>query len=87
MKRTGHKERVLKYMLDFGSITYLDAVADLGVARLADVIFRLRKDGYRIITEDENGTNRYGDKVTYARYFLEKKEGATHDSSWTESEV
>lgn len=85
MKKQGHKERVLKYMLDFGSITYLEAVADLGVARLADVIFRLRKDGYQIVTNDEHGTNRYGEKVTYARYSFAKKEGAAHDSSGTES--
>jgi hypothetical protein len=78
MKKAGHKERVLKYMLDFGSITYKEAFADLGVARLAAVICTLRKDGYRIITEDENGTNRYGDKVTYARYSLQK-EGVSHD--------
>jgi hypothetical protein len=85
MKKAGHKERVLKYMLDFGSITYLDAIADLGVARLADVIFRLRKDGYKIITEDAHGTNRYGEKVTYARYSFAKKEGETNDSTGTES--
>ena len=87
MKKPGHKERVLKYMLDFGSITYLDAVADLGVARLADVIFRLRKDGYQIITNDEHGKNRYGEKVTYARYSFAKKEGDSNDSSGTKSSL
>ena len=87
MKKPGHKERVIKYMLDFGSITYLDAVADLGVARLADVIFRLRKDGYRIVTNDEHSTNRYGEKVTYARYSFAKKEGSSDDSSWTEGQI
>ena len=75
MKKRGHKERVLKYMLDFGSITHADAFNDLGVARLAAVICDLRKAGYQIITEDEQSTNRYGDKVTYARYSFAKKEG------------
>lgn len=74
MKKKGHKERVLKYMLDFGSITHNDAYVDLGVARLAAVICNLRKDGYQIITKDEHGTNRYGDKVTYARYSFAKKD-------------
>lgn len=83
MKKAGHKSRVLKYMLDFGSITHNDAYVDLGVARLAAVICNLRKDGYHIITDNEQGTNRYGDKVTYARYSLAKKENATHDSSGT----
>lgn len=85
MKKPGHKERVLKYMIDFGSITYKEAFSDLGVARLAAVICNLRKDGYQIVTADENGTNRYGDKVTYARYSFAKKEGETNDSSGTES--
>jgi hypothetical protein len=75
MKKPGHKERVLKYMLDFGSITYKEAFSDLGVARLAAVICDLRKDGYRIITKPEQSLNRYGDKVAYARYSLAKKEG------------
>jgi hypothetical protein len=87
VKKPGHKERVVKYMLDFGSITYLDAVKDLGVARLADVIFRLRKDGYQIVTNDENSTNRYGEKVTYARYSFAKKEGGSNDSSGAESQI
>lgn len=87
MKKTGHKERVLKYMLDFGSITHADAFNDLGVARLAAVICNLRKDGYKIVTEDEHGTNRYGDKVTYARYSFAKKEGDTNGSCRAEGAV
>lgn len=79
MKKAGHKERVLKYMIDFGSITYKEAFEDLGVARLAAVICNLRKDGYQIVTKDENSTNRYGDKVTYARYLFAQKEGASRD--------
>ena len=87
MKKPGHKERVVKYMLDFGSITHNDAYVDLGVARLAAVICNLRKDGYQIITKDEQGTNRYGDKVTYARYSFAKKEGNTNDCSGNESQI
>lgn len=77
MKKTGHKQRVIKYMLDFGSITHNDAYVDLGVARLAAVICELRKDGYQIKTVDEHGKNRYGDKVTYARYSFANKESET----------
>ena len=87
MKKKGHKERVLKYMLDFGSITHSEAYDDLGVARLAAVICNLRKDGYQIITNDEHGTNRYGDKVTYARYTFAKKEGSPNDSSGADSKI
>ena len=87
MRKAGHKERVLKYMLDFGSITHADAFNDLGVARLAAVICDLRKDGYRIVTNNEQSKNRYGDKVTYARYSLAKNEGDSHDSSGAESAI
>lgn len=87
MKKPGHKERVLKYMLDFGSITHNDAYVDLGVARLAAVICNLRKDGYQIVTKPEESTNRYGDKVTYARYSFAKKEGDSHDLCRTESQI
>lgn len=61
-------EMVKKYIEDFGSITPLQAIADLGVYRLSDCIFRLRKDGVAIITETERGINRYGKPMKYGRY-------------------
>lgn len=64
-------DRVLKYMQDFGSITTLDAIRDLGDTRLSDKIYRLKKSGYLIKTETEKGKNRYGEKTHYTRYSLE----------------
>ena len=61
-------ELVLKYIEDFGSITPLNAFADLGVTRLSACIFTLRKRGFPIITYTEQSTNRYGKTVRYARY-------------------
>ena len=46
-------ERVLKYLDDFGSITPLEALADLGIMRLGARIYDLRKKGYSIIRETE----------------------------------
>lgn len=63
-------ERVLKYLDDFGSITPLEALADLGVMRLGARIYDLRKKGYSIIRETEKSQNRYGQPVRYARYRL-----------------
>lgn len=63
-------ERVLKYIEDYGSITSLEAFADLGVTRLSAAIFNLRKRGWPITSETEASTNRYGDTVHYARYKL-----------------
>lgn len=61
-------ERVLKYLDDFGSITPLQAMADLGVMRLAARISDLRKKGFSIVRETETSQNRYGQLTRYARY-------------------
>ena len=66
------KERILQYIEDFGSITQIEALKYLGVMRLASRICDLRKDGIDIISEDVVGTNRYGEKVRYARYKVRK---------------
>jgi len=41
-------ERILQYMQDFGSITPLQALGDLGVMRLGARIWDLRQAGYPI---------------------------------------
>ena len=38
------KERVLNYINEFGSITTLDSIRDLGYTRLSDGIYRLKKE-------------------------------------------
>lgn len=52
MKKTFNNqcERVLKYMRDFGQITSLDAVKDLGVMSLARRICDLKERGVAINT-------------------------------------
>ena len=65
-------DRIYQYMKDFGSITQLDAIRDLGVMRLASRISDMRKDGIGIIREMETGKNRYGEDTHYARYRLEE---------------
>lgn len=65
-------ERVLKYMSDFGSITQLQALQDLGVMRLASRISDLRKNGVDIEDELIPVTNRYGEKCYIKKYSLAK---------------
>lgn len=67
-------ERTLEHLKTFGSITSMDAFAFMGNTRLADTIYRLRKKGYDIESVDETSVNRYGDKVTYARYKLREED-------------
>lgn len=69
------KKMVLDYIRGFGSITPLDAFKDLGVTRLAAVIFKLKEDGHDIHTELEHSKNRYGQATRYARYSFGRDEG------------
>lgn len=64
--------RIINYMRDFGSITALDAMKDLGCMRLASRISDLRARGFQIEREMETGKNRYGEKTSYARYRLKE---------------
>lgn len=65
-------ERIIDYINDFGSITSMEAMQDLGCMRLASRVCELKKRGYKIISKTEIGKNRYGEPITYSRYFLEK---------------
>lgn len=62
------KERIRKYLDDFGSITPLEAMRDLGIMRLGARIWEMIRDGEPIIRETETAQNRYGQTTRYARY-------------------
>lgn len=61
-------ERVLDYIREFGGITALDAMRDLGVMRLAARIADLRAAEYNIQTDMVDVKNRWGETVKIARY-------------------
>ena len=63
-------DKVLAYMKQFGSITQLEALADIGCMRLASRISDLRQQGVPIGRRMKTGKNRYGDDVTFAEYYL-----------------
>lgn len=63
-------ERVLQYLKDFGSITPLQALSDLGVMRLGARIWDLRQEGYPITRRMVGSKNRYGEAVSFAEYRL-----------------
>lgn len=67
------ENRVLNYMLEFGSITTKQAFEDLGCSRLSEYIRRLRT---KMTIEDEiiTGINRYGEKVFWKKYFIKEGE-------------
>lgn len=70
------EQRVIKYLTDFGSITALEAMRDLGVMRLASRVCDLRRKGVKIQKQTERIVNRYGERVIVVRYYMDKQEGA-----------
>ena len=64
-------ERVLAYIEKFGSITQYEALADLGVMRLASRISELKnKNGLPIKSEVVAVKNRFGEDCYIKRYSL-----------------
>lgn len=64
-------QRVLEYIRQFGSITQLEALRDLGVMRLASRISDLRKQGYNIVGKREAVLNRNEETCYIKRYHEE----------------
>lgn len=62
--------RLVRYMQDFGSITQMEAISQLGIMRLASRISELKKNGYAINKQMVKGKNRYGESVSWASYSL-----------------
>lgn len=66
------REAILQYIEDFGSITPMQAFADLGITKLATRVSEMKKDGIILKHEVVKGKNRYGRPMHYMKYsFLE----------------
>lgn len=61
-------DRVLAYIREFGSITQVEALRDIGVMRLASRVSDLRRQGFNIVGKTEAVNNRYGEKCYIKRY-------------------
>lgn len=64
------RERIYDYMIVFGSITPMEAFADLGITKLATRVSEMREEGIHIIGEWESKKNRFGKTIRYMRYRL-----------------
>lgn len=62
---------ILDYIDDFGSITPLEAIRDIGCYRLSARIADIKKLGYPVKTEIVSVKNRRGTHSNIARYSLE----------------
>lgn len=70
MSKITQRERVGQYLKDMGSITGWEAVKELGCMRLSNRISELEEEGWVIDRLNLKGKNRYGDTVTYMRYYF-----------------
>lgn len=62
-------QRVLTYMQGGNTITSLDAFKELGITRLAAVIYDLKKDGHFIGSRRITVKNRFDEKCSVSEYF------------------
>lgn len=76
MAKVDHKptqnQRILEYIERFGSITQYEALADLGIMRLASRISDLKRLGYPIESEMVTVKNRFHEDCHVKRYRLSK---------------
>lgn len=73
--RPTQNERILDYIDEFGSITQIEALRDIGVMRLASRISDLKRKGYNVISTKETVKNRYGEVTHIKRYSLGEEQG------------
>lgn len=64
------KEKVLKHLQTYGTITSWQAFQEYGATRLSGIIFELRKEGYTISTNESSGVDCCGNRSNYATYKL-----------------
>ena len=71
-------EKIVDYINEFGSITQLEALKEIGCFRLASRINDLKRKGYNIRKDMITVKNRYDEPVKVARYKLAEVENATY---------
>lgn len=63
-------QAVLDWLQTHASISSMESIKQFGATRLSAIIFKLRKRGYNIETVWCEGTDRFGNPMRFARYYL-----------------
>lgn len=71
---TTQRRAILEHLREYGSITSKEAFELYGATRLSAIIFDFRRRKLNIVTEMCETTNRYGNKVRYAKYIYTQEE-------------
>ena len=66
------KDYVRRVLTEEGRITSMEAFPE-GITRLSDIIYKLRKEGLPIASENRTIKNRYGHPTTYSIYTLDRE--------------
>lgn len=72
--RMNKHKAVLGWLQSHDSISSMEAIEEFGATRLSAIIFDLRKHGHDIQTVMCEGTDRYGNRMRFARYHLRDAE-------------
>lgn len=70
MSSMNKTKAVLQWLQTGAGISSMEAIKQFGATRLSAIIFNLRKRGYDIEAVTCEGTDRFGNKMTFARYYL-----------------
>lgn len=70
MAKITQKERVIRFIKEYGSISPLEAFWNLGITKLTNQIGYIEKDGTPVYRNYEKSLNRFGEPVYYMRYWL-----------------
>ena len=59
------------FLLRGHTLTSAEAFRMFGSTRLADVVFRLRKQGLNIVSKNITGKDRYGNRCDFCAYYID----------------
>ena len=77
---TRQQTRIYEYILRFGSITPMEAFADLGITKLATRVSEMKRQGIQFDQQLQTRGNRFGEKGSYMEYKL-KSDPVSHTES------
>lgn len=69
-KISSQHNAIIQHLLNYGSITSMEAFSNYGITRLSAIIFNLRHEGYQIKSELCHSINRQGNHCTYSKYIV-----------------
>lgn len=70
MSKATQSQKILRYMEEFGWITPMDAIVEIGCTKLATRISELITAGFKIEKEMVYTRNRWGEPTHYMKYRL-----------------